>query len=324
MRRVLYAALLLAVCASLIFCGCSRKASQDQGYPEGGVSYAENGSIFDNAASNEGSYAPADPADASTPDVAVGRKLIKDAKLVVETLEYDKLYAGLTENVRALGGYVESFTVGEKGSYAYASDSLTRPLRRASMVVRIPAEKLDEFLSNVEGLGNVISKAQSTKDITDSYVDTEARLASLRTEYDTLLGLLEKASSLDEILTLQERLTEVRYSIESYERTIRTYDSQIAFSTVSLEISEVERVTPVEEETFGQEIKRRFGESMEDVGMGLRDFAAWFIGDLPHIVMVLLFFVALPLAIVLIIVKSVKKKNRRRAAKAAEQAEKTV
>lgn len=322
MKKALFIPILLAICAALIFCGCSRKAEgmYDADEP---VSYAEDGSFFDGNTNAKDENSPAAP-DPAAPDVTAGRKLIKDARLVVETLEFDKLGQALNESVRTMGGYVESMEVGESGRYTYSSGSAAKPLRRASIVVRIPAEKLDEFLGNVEGLGNVTSRNESTKDVTDSYVDTEARLASLRTEYDTLLGLLEKAGSLEEILTLQERLTEVRYSIESYERTLRTYDSQIAYSTVSLDIKEVERVTAVEEESFGQEVGRRFSESMDDVGTGLRDFAAWFIGNLPHIVMVLLFFVGLPLLIVLIIVRSVKKKNRRRAAKEAEKAEKTA
>ncbi len=322
MKKALFIPILLTICAALIFSGCSRKAEgmYDADEP---VSYAEDGSFFDGNTNAKDENSPSAP-DPAAPDVTAGRKLIKDARLVVETLEFDKLGQALNESVRAMGGYVESMEVGESGRYTYSSGSAAKPLRRASIVVRIPAEKLDEFLGNVEDLGNVTSRNESTKDVTDSYVDTEARLASLRTEYDTLLGLLEKAGSLEEILTLQERLTEVRYSIESYERTLRTYDSQIAYSTVSLDIKEVERVTAVEEESFGQEVGRRFNESMEDVGTGLRDFAAWFIGNLPHIVMVLLFLVGLPLLIVLIIVRSVKKKNRRRAAKEAEKAEKTA
>ena len=75
---------------------------------------------------------------------------------------------------------------------------------------------------------------------------------------------------------LQDRLTDVRYEMESYESRLRSYDSLIDFSTVTLNISEVERETRTEDETFGQEISRRFRESLEDVGDSARSFAIWF------------------------------------------------
>ena len=86
----------------------------------------------------------------------------------------------------------------------------------------------------------------------------------------------------------------------------------------------MERVTAVEEESFGQEVSRRFKESLADVGDFFKEFAIWFIGDLPKIAIVLFFIVGLPLIIVFIIIKSIKRANRKRAARRAALAEKTA
>ena len=124
---------------------------------------------------------------------------------------------------------------------------------------------------------------------------------------------LEQADSLETIITLQDRLTNVRYEIESYEARKCTYDSQIAYSTISMHIIEVERETVVEKEGFSTEVSRRFKESLKDVGEGFRNFATWFIGELPHILVFITFVFGIPAIIVIIIIKSIKKKKIKKA-----------
>lgn len=308
----------MLLCVMLILSGCSKSApsyrqegnKSDYAAPEAGLNY--NPEIIKHGSDAIGSDNPV--------DIFAGRKVIRNASLTVETLEFDRFINEITNKTNELGGYIQSNEVNGR-SYGYNSGS---NLRYADTVVRIPAEKLDEFLEAVDGAGNVVSRNESVDDVTETYTDIEARLASLRTEYDTLLELLAKADSLETIITLQDRLANVRYEIESYESKQRLYDNSIAYSTVHLTISEVERETAVVEETFGQEVSRRFKESAQDVGEFFKVLAAWLIGDLPKIALVLFFIVGLPLIIVLIIVKSVKRANRKRAARFAALAEKTA
>ena len=312
MKRTFLIVFAAIAAACLLLGGCSAKNS-------GASNYMPN---YDYAL--EGDLAPADrdnvlpdPSGTKPTDVLVNRKIVRNASLRVETLEFDKLLETLTGRTAELGGYIESNSVSGRGYYQ------SKALRTAELVLRIPADKLDTFLNDVDGACNVLSRNENVSDITDTYVDTEARLSSLRTEYDTLLDLLARAETLDEIIMLQDRLSQVRYEIESYEARIRSYDSLVSFSTVRIDVSEVERETVVEPETFGQEISRRFSESLESVGNGFRDFAVWFIGNLPELLVLLFFLVALPLIIVLICVKSAKKRaaKRRQAAEAKKAQE---
>ena len=129
-----------------------------------------------------------------------------------------------------------------------------------------------------------------------------------------------KKITVEDIITVQDRLTYVRYEIESYEAILRTYDDQIALSTVSLSVNEVEKETPVEKETFGQEVSRRFKESLESVGDFFRDLGAWLFGSAPEIIVVLV-FLGVHVLIVILIVKGIKRrvrKNREKAQKARE------
>ena len=77
-----------------------------------------------------------------------------------------------------------------------------------------------------------------------NYVDTETHLAALRTEQESLMRILADAETVEDLIAVQSRLSEVRYEIESYESVLRTYDDQIAMSTVTLRVQEVERETP--------------------------------------------------------------------------------
>lgn len=304
MKRIIPIILVLLVCASMALTGCAKmgESTADEAYPasppyDEAVAY-KPGAIGSQSGENDNSIA----------DILAGRKIIRNAELKVQTLEFDAFLEGVSTKLNELGGYVESRTVNERDNYWKSS---YQQLRSANMVLRIPAEKLDGFLNAVDGMGNVVSRNENVADVTESYTDTEAKLASLRTEYDTLLGLLEKAQDLQQILTLQERLTSVRYEMESLEGRLNNYDSEIAFSKVTMNVSEVERETPVEKESFGQEVSRRFKESAQDVGEGLRRFAAWLIGDFPLIAVWLLILVGIPLLIIIIVLRSIKRRKKR-------------
>ena len=311
-------AVLLLLCTAV---GCSKSESRNAAYEKSEAYYDA-----EYAAAPEPMPAPADPNglsgnSAALPDASAAlsnRKIIRNANVSVETLSFDDFLDQLSAAVSGVGGYVESSSVGGR---TYRGDSR---LRYASYTIRIPAEQLDAFLNTVSGLCNVTSMNTGLRDVTTSYVDSEKHLEALRTEQAALMEILAKAETVEDIITVQDRLTYVSYEIESYESVLRTYDDQVALSSVSLSVNEVERETQVEEETFGQEVSRRFKESLDDVGDGFRSFAAWFLGNAPEILTLLLFFVCIPLVVVILCVRGGKKrraKKREAALRAKQEAE---
>ena len=234
------------------------------------------------------------------------RKIIRNADLSVQTLAFDTFIEKLNDLVASFGGFIESSSVSGR------TLRNSTQLRNAYFTIRVPADQLDAFLNSVSELGNVTSKNTSLRDVTTNYVDSEKHLEALRTEQKALLEILAKAETVEDIITVQDRLAEVRYEIESYESILRTYDDQIDLSTVSLNLCEVEHETPVEEETFGQEVSRRFKESMETVGDGFRAFGAWLFGEAPEIIVTLLILGGIALIIVLIVRGSIKRSRKRR------------
>ena len=227
------------------------------------------------------------------------RKLIKTVNMTVETEDYDGLLNTLDKKIAELGGYTEYFSTQGNSSNRYGS-----------MTIRIPKEKLNTFLEMVEGVSNITYRQENVEDVTLDYVDVESRKKMLETEQQRLLELLETAESLDDILTIESRLTEVQYELDSKESQLRTYDNQIDYSTVYLDINEVVRYTPQEQKGTWERISTGFRENLYSVGNGIKNFFIQFIIHIPSIV-VFLAMVGILALIVRFIIRMEQKHSQR-------------
>ena len=243
---------LLAVCmAVLLTTGCGGADSSSQAMSDrNGESWSEEVSYDTGSAEMGGGYyetaeEPSEAFSGESGQVWTDRKLIKNVNLEVETKEYDAALARLEARIQELGGYIENMD-----SYNGSSYSGYRSSRYANLTIRIPQEKLDAFLNAVADSCNVVRRSDSVEDVTLSYVDME---------------LLEQAETLEDVLTIEDRLTTVRYQLESMESKLRAMDNQVQYSTVYLDITEVKELTPVEteEETAWQRISQGFMDSLK-------------------------------------------------------------
>lgn len=317
MKRI--ALILISILLAVAAFGCSSKNSYaahsytSDAYDGGYYAYDEPGEYYESPVIAENAMDNSIAASNGA-TIPANRKIIRNADISVQTLEFDAFMDKLNEQIAAFGGYVESSSEGGRTYYNQSK------LRTAYITVRVPASQLDAFLNTVDGLGNVISKSTGMRDVTTTYIDSEKHLEALRAEQEALLEILKSATTVEDIITVQDRLSYVRYEIESYESILRSYDDQIDYSSVNINISEVERETVVEPETFGQEVARRFQESLEDVGESFRDFGAWFLGNAPQITVFFVFNGLIALIVFLIVRGSIKRSRKRRAAKEAAKA----
>lgn len=209
---------------------------------------------------------------------ASNRKLIRNVSMDVETEQFDALIGQIEEKTKALGGYIED-------SYTYNGRSYrSNDTKNANLTIRIPSVKLDEFLSAVSEQSNVTSKNETVTDVTLQYVDLESHKKALEAEQERLLEMIEQAETVEDMITIESRLSEVRYQLESQESQLRTFDNQIQYSTVYLTIAEVEKYTPVAERTFFEKISDGFTDNLSGVIEDLVNFVIWFISSLPYLV----------------------------------------
>ena len=231
----------------------------------------------------------------------MGRKIINEGRAELETLEFETTVNSLYEMVTDKGGFVESQTI-QGGRYNYSS------LRQASIVIRIPSDRFDEVMNAMESLGTVVQKSSSGTDITDQYADTESRVRNLKVQETRILELISKAEKLEEIVTLEARLSDLRYQIESYENSLKNFDRLLSFSRVSLSINEVQRITEVKPvpKTLGERITQAFDYAWTGLVEGSQDFAVWVVQN-----MFSLIFLLLAVLIVWRIIRSSSRKRRK-------------
>lgn len=313
-RKRMYGAgaVLLAVLLGLAACGGSAKSSSATmaaAIYDAAAETAvyEEGMERINLSADKGSGM--DPASASLTDqtpvsqaLPSGRKLIRNVTMTVETDEFDQLLGILTAQVGDLGGYVEQSDISGNS----LNDQNVPIPRYASLTVRLPIGKLDGFVSAVEQNGNVTNRSESAQDVTLQYSDLESRKKSLTVEQDRIWALLEKADTLESVIALEERLSEIRYQLESMESQLRLYDNQVDYSTVRLSINEIKGAasfTPTEPEGLRQRIQKGFSKNLNSVSQGLTNFLIWLIASSPFWI---------PLAVIAVIVLLVVRRNKKR------------
>ncbi len=227
------------------------------------------------------------------------RKIIKYRTVEMQTEKFDDFIRDFERSVTAYGGYISNSS--QSGEKEYSQ-------RTANYVVRIPAERFDEFVNEVGALATVTYQNEYIDDVTAKYVDTEARIASLEAQRDAYMKLMEKAETIEEILRIQDYLTDVTYQLESHTAQLNTYKSLISYSTYTLNVWEVKRVTAVvEAKTVWERISANISDNLYDIGEDFKNFFVDFVSSVPYMVVYLL-----PLAIiVIVIVVVVKKKSKK-------------
>ena len=136
----------------------------------------------------------------------------------------------------------------------------------------------------------------------------ETRLATLNTKKDRLLAMLEKAETVEDMLTIESRLSEVRYHIESLTSSLKNWDNLVNYSTITVYISEVKELTeqPELQRTYWQEIGDGLKLTLKRVGRFFKNFFRDLVVALPVIIVI-----AVVVILVIIILKAIFGKRRR-------------
>ena len=221
------------------------------------------------------------------------RKLIRTVHLNVETYDFASLTASIPGNVNALGGYIESSSVdGIQSSYG----------RSASYTLRIPAAKADTFIASLGDDSNITHQEESMEDVTLQYVDINSRKGSLQVEYDRLEELLKDAEDIEELIYIENRLSEVRYEIESIESQLRSYDNLVDYTTIYLYVSEVYEYSEPEpvDNSVGTRISRGLKTAFENITDFLSGLLVVIVVAIPYLFVIAVFVVIIWLIVKLI------------------------
>ena len=315
--RKLFALLMVCLLATGMFAGCgaaAMDAPMDNGAFKGDYEMPESMDAVADAPEMAPEYSLNDSSSAADTagETAIdpqNQKLIRTVYMDAETEDMDTLLSQVQKRINELGGYVEAREVYNGSMYN------SKRYRNANLTIRIPADRLGEFVDHVSQVSNITSNRETVEDVTLRYVAIESRIKALETEQQTLLDLMAKAETMSDLLTIESRLTDVRYELENIHSQLRVYDNKVNYATIHLDVSEVIEYTEPEPESGWQRMGRGFIKSIKGVGNGLKEFFIWLVAAIPY----LLLIGAIGAGIFLIIWGSVRRGRKKRAAKKTEE-----
>jgi hypothetical protein len=157
-------------------------------------------------------------------------RLAKHAQLEIVVTEVEPALRRAQATARAADGVVVSLVD--------ARPSTPGTLPGADLVLEVPAQRLGETLDRLAQLGTVRNRTVNAEDLGDAIVDQEARLTNLRRTETDLRALMDKGGKVDEILTVQQNLSEVRGQIEQLQAQHEHDVHRVATSTIALNLIE--------------------------------------------------------------------------------------
>lgn len=318
-KRILAITLILILTLSLAGCGATAKseasASYDMAPAEAPAASIERTEAEDMMLSTGFANTTAGAGDTKTQQTINTEKIIYSAETCVETTDYDTTIDGIYAMVDELGGFMESTSLSGANYYQAARGNTGN--RWAHFTIRIPSENFNTLTTSLSTLGNVPYCNTYSENITRSYYDVQSRLTAYKTQETRLLEMLSIAETVEDMLAIQQQLTEVQYEIDSLTSTLSNYDNEVRYSTVNLSVEEVQEYTPepIVTMTYWEKMTTGFVRSLKNVGHFFTDLLLWLVTSLP----VLALIAAVGAAIVVLIKRYIRRLPDREARKAARQ-----
>jgi len=245
--------LLLTLTWALLFTiGCSKKSpvtekdnyafAQGRAYEDGNAVPRAAKATADLAYEEAGASGDSDSLSANYPDAE--RKLIKRANISVRVENLDAAEDSVNALLKKYNAYAASSNIQENSRY-YS--------------LRVPANYYDVFLAETGGMGRLINRYENTEDVTLRYYDLEGRLATKKELLKTFQAYLGKAKTIEEILSVEARISDLQYEIEGTGIQFRNLTNNIDYATIDLNLfGPVTSSMQNQELTFGERVKQLF------------------------------------------------------------------
>ena len=212
--------LTIALCLALLAAGCVSKKKARGPFVSSPMAdrvitgYSADGSPLYNAAGG---------GDA----VGENRMMVWTADLSIETADLSNAVVQAVAIAQKNGGYLESRSDSTYGG--------------ATLKLRIPAPSFTNAIGSLESLGEVLSRRVASEDVTEQYVDVEARLKNKIVLRDRLRKLLDQATEVKDVLAIETELNRVQGDVDSMEARIKSLKGRVDFATLDLTLRQKEQ-----------------------------------------------------------------------------------
>lgn len=208
------------------------------------------------------------------------RQIIYTANVSMQIKDYDHSRLEIRDLVHMSGGYILNF-----------QESSNEKEKSGSLTVKIPAERFDSFLDQLEQL-QPISFRQNVQgeDVTAEYIDYSARLTAQQLVEERLLTFMEQATRSSDLLEFSNELGRVQQTIEQIKGHLRYLEEHIAYSTITIHLTErldgrVSSFSPM----FTERINDSFKDSILGVSRFLQGFVVFIVWIIPVMIVIALF-----------------------------------
>lgn len=234
-------------------------------------------------------------ADTSNDPVS-DQKIIRTGSITLSTTEFDRTMSELRERISRLDGTItwSSISTGYNG------------LHSATLTIRIPSENFDAFYADIPASGTVTSQSQQVDDVTESYRDREARLATQKALLARLHELMGQAGSLGDLLELESQIADTQYQIDTLTASLAKTDQQVIYSTVSVYVNEEKPRDTISRTTlsFGERISRALSAGLTGFVEFMEDLVLFLLAALPYLILL-----AVLAAVVFVIIRRRRRKH---------------
>ena len=224
------------------------------------------------------------------------QKLIYTADITIQTQTFQDTFNAVKDAITKVGGFVESESTSDSAWNWYYSDyRKSSGTLHSYITVRVPSTKYREFLSLIEGTdGKITSKSEYVQNITKRYNDQSILIESLEKQETRLLDMMDKAETIEDMITIESRLSEVQTQLNQARNTLAGYDTDIDYSTINVQIEEVlQYKSSVVQQTFLERLGNTFSRSWRDFGEFMQDLILAIVYLLPAILVIVIILVIL-------------------------------
>ncbi|HHW56943.1 MAG TPA: DUF4349 domain-containing protein [Clostridia bacterium] len=209
----------------------------------------------------------------------VSRKITKNVAITIEVKNANEIYDKVFNLVKEAEGFIES------SEEKVFSDNT----KRINLVLKVREDRFENVISQIKELGKVTALRIESKDITEQYYDLQVRLKNLEMEEKRLQEIMDKASTVKDMLEVEQELNRVRSEIESMKGLLNVWDNLTSLGTINLSITEIkgETKTPVltSFKGMGKDIQKAFIDSINFLLISTKKIVLWIVFILPYLLL---------------------------------------
>lgn len=187
------------------------------------------------------------------------KKLIYTFSYDFQTINYQESISMLTNLVKSHNGYIETSQI----------DTFAQNKKHGYYTIRIPKDSSEAFQKALGNLGVLTNQSMSSEDVTKAYNNLETNIKILETKQARYIELLQKAESMEDILTIESALTDVEGQLKYLKEDLMRYDSDVNYNFFKISILEVEKTgDPVNADlSFGQKVLKALSNSLTNFAL---------------------------------------------------------